>query len=349
VSVADLVPRDANLAPRDDNLAPRDANLAPRDDNLAPRDANLAPRDLNHSSTQADKMLRRFMRIQYASDLHLEHFDNVAFQSILKPVAPVLALVGDLGQPGRRAYRDLMQYCSRNWTKVFVLAGNHELYHPVKTADELIAECSSIAEGFPNVHFMNRTRVDYAGVTFLGATLWTNLTGHEEVAQDFINDFRRIYINDPVEGKRRIVPTDVTAWHIREELETCQNPKVILTHHLPLCDLIADKYKGHILNPCFATDCTEFIRPGVRALIAGHTHSARQVNWVASDVSLVAGCVNPHGYPGEDTGYSRECVVEIEGVEDHRDPLLVAAAIDDVEDESDFAPAPQSPASPTQN
>jgi hypothetical protein len=295
------------------------------------------------------------MRIQYASDLHLEHFDKVAFQPILKPVAPILALVGDLGQPGRRAYRDLMHYCSRNWTKVFVLAGNHELYHPEKTADELIAECKSIVEGFPNVHFMNRTRVDYAGVTFLGATLWTNLTGHEELAQEFMNDFRRIYITDPVKGKRCILPTDVTAWHlrdrawIRDELEICENPTVILTHHLPLRDLIADKYHGHPLNPCFATDCTEFIRPGVRALIAGHTHSARQIGWVASDLSLVAGCVNPHGYPGEqNTGYSRECVVEIDGVEDFRDPLLVAA-IDDAEIESDFAPAPRSPASPTRN
>ena len=295
------------------------------------------------------------MRIQYASDLHLEHFDKVFFQPILKPVAPILALVGNLGQPGHRAYRDLMQYCSRNWAKVFVLAGNHELYHSQKTTDELIAECSSIAEGFPNVHFMNRTRVEYAGVTFLGATLWTNLTSHEDVAHEFMNDFRNIYITDSIEEKRRILPADVTAWHlrdrawIRKELATCQNPTVILTHHLPLCDLIADKYQGHALNPCFATDCTEFVRPGVRALIAGHVSSARLVRWVASDLSLVAGCVNPHGYPGEDTGYSRECVIEIDEKEDHRDPLLVAAATDDVEAESDFAPTPQSPASPTRN
>ena len=280
------------------------------------------------------------MRIQYASDLHLEHFDKVAFQPILKPVAPVLALVGDLGQPGRRAYRDLMHYCSRNWTKVFVVAGNHELYHHEKTADQLMAECKAITDGFPNVHFMNRTRTEYEGVTFLGATLWTNLTSHEDLAQAYMNDFRQIR----TAPDQLLVPADVTAWHIRDrkwiqsELETCKNPTVILTHHLPLRDLIAYKYHGHMLNSCFATDCTEFVRPGVAAIIAGHTHSARRVSWVTSDLSLVAGCVNPLGYPGEEgTGYSRECVVEIAGLEkeDHRDPLLVAA-IGDVEALSDF-------------
>jgi hypothetical protein len=273
------------------------------------------------------------MRIQYASDLHLEHFDKVAFQPILKPVAPVLALVGDLGQPGRRAYRDLMHYCSRNWAKVFVVAGNHELYHYEKSADQLLAECKVITNEFSNVHFMDRTRIEYDGVTFLGATLWTNLTDHEDIAEKYMNDFRRIH---HIDG-RRIVPADVTAWHIRDrkwiqsELETCKNPTVILTHHLPARDLIAEKYRGHMLNPCFATDCTEFIRPGVAAIIAGHTHSARRVSWVTSDLSLVAGCVNPRGYPGEqDTGYSRECYVDVETngeKEDYRDPLLVASAI----------------------
>ena len=286
-------------------------------------------------------MLRRLMRIQYASDLHLEHFDKVAFQPILKPVAPVLALVGDLGQPGRRAYRDLMHYCSRNWTKVFVVAGNHELYHHEKSADQLLAECKAITNEFSNVHFMDRTRIEYEGVTFLGATLWTNLTGHEEIAQKYMNDFRRIRHID----SRLIVPADVTAWHIRDrkwiqsELETCKNPTVILSHHLPLRDLISEKYREHALNPCFATDCTEFVRPGVAAIIAGHTHTARRVSWIVSDLSLVAGCVNPLGYPGEqDTGYSRECVVEVGGLEkeDHRDPLLVAAMGDEDDNSYEF-------------
>ena len=39
-------------------------------------------------------------RIQYASDLHLElYVKPVSFESILKPVAPYLALAGDVGHP----------------------------------------------------------------------------------------------------------------------------------------------------------------------------------------------------------------------------------------------------------
>jgi len=55
-------------------------------------------------------MLRRFLRIQYASDLHLEHYEKTVFQIMLKPSAPVLVLAGDVGQPGRRSYRDFLYY-----------------------------------------------------------------------------------------------------------------------------------------------------------------------------------------------------------------------------------------------
>ena len=279
-------------------------------------------------------MLRRLLRIQYASDLHLEHYDKVAFQPMLKPVAPLLALVGDLGHPERSTYRDLIQYCSRNWRHVFVIAGNHELYSSVKRpAEQLLAQCESIVSEFANVHFMNRRRVECEGVTFLGATLWTNLTGHEDIARRYMSDYRHIYNTDG----RQVEPEDTTAWHlrdrnwIREQLESCKGPTVILTHHLPMRDLISEKYNDDPLNVCFATDCTEFVRPPVAAIICGHTHTARQVSWVAPDLTLVHGCVNPRGYPGEqDTGYSKERFVEVfttEEEEDYRDPLLVASAI----------------------
>ena len=191
----------------------------------------------------------RSMRIQYASNLHLERHDKVPFQPLLKPVASVLALAGDLGHPGRRAYRDLMHYCSRNWTKVFVVAGNHELYSSPKKgrivpAEALLEQCEAIVKEFPNVHFMNRKRINYDGVSFLGTTLWTDRIGP--------NNYRRIFTGADV---RLLQPEDTAAWHRRdrawidEQLRLATNPVVLLTHHLPPPDLIRSPLRAIISGP----------------------------------------------------------------------------------------------------
>ena len=213
--------------------------------------------------------MKRLLRIQYASNLHLEHYDKVAFQPILKPVAPILALAGNLGEPGRRAYRDLFHYCSRNWDHVFVVAGDQELKHPYRTADDQMAICKAITAEWPNVHFLNRTRVDREGLTFLGVPLIQKIADRK--------------------------------W-IRAELSECKGPTVILTHQLPVRDLMSDGMDYECV-----TDCTEFIKPPVVALISGLATASRQVFWVAPDLTLVAGGVNPY----DGTNYCRERVIEV--------------------------------------
>lgn len=104
------------------------------------------------------------MHIQYASHLHLERYgsDKVAFQPMLKPVAPFLALAGNIGNTANRTYRDLFTYCSRNWLETFLVMGPTEL--------NTEAQCKSLANEFRNVHILHRDRVDRRGVAFLGAT-----------------------------------------------------------------------------------------------------------------------------------------------------------------------------------
>lgn len=298
--------------------------------------------------------MARRLRIQYASDLHLELYDKAAFQPMLRPVAPVLALAGDVGRPDKRTYRDFLQYCSRNWRNVFVVAGNHELYNSrhagswkhmpttsVDTAEQRLNSCAVIAREFPNVHFLNRKRVDSDGVAFLGCTLWSDLShGGDVEAGQMMNDYRLIAV--PGEGgvPVPITPELTSAWHLldylwlKHEIAACEEegrPAVVITHHLPTYDLISPRWKGNVLNPAFASHSDDLIRSPVRAWIAGHTHSGAHRTWSHDDGSVTLGAVNPRGYPGEQgTGYSREIFVDISTEPgnggDSRDPLLVGAA-----------------------
>jgi hypothetical protein len=287
------------------------------------------------------------LRIQYASDLHLEFSENVVGPAILKPMAPVLALAGDIGRPDKRPYRDFLKYCSSNWDAVFLVAGNHEFYNtnPVHRSDT-VAERQDMIDtavlGFPNVYFLDRTRIDFRGVAFLGCTLWTDTSSDYALAQATMNDYTRITIDrvNPISAK------ETTGWHIKDRewlagaIEECRDsdmPAVVITHHLPSYKFIASLHASSPINFCFASICDHLIRPPVRAWIAGHTHTAIHRHWTFES-EVIHGLVNPRGYPGESaTGYCREIFVDIPtepvpcSLFDGRDPLLVAASEQDEE------------------
>ena len=305
--------------------------------------------------TMTTAATKRFLRVQYASDLHLELVDKTPFQPILKPNAPILALAGDIGRPDRRSYEDFLHYCSRNWAAVFVIAGNHEFYNSksadkwryiphesVHTVDQRLAMCEAVAAKFPNVQFLNRRRVDYGGVAFLGATLWSDTRGVEHEAWR-MNDYNMIaaYSADHDGFPDPLTVADTQKWHERDrawltsEIAACEEvgqPAVILTHHLPTFGLVASKYAGHSdMNRYFASACDGLIREPVRAWIAGHSHAGRMIHCSAAGGRTITCTLNPRGYPGEcDTGFCPELfmVVDTEkgrGV-DAREPALVRAA-----------------------
>jgi hypothetical protein len=301
-------------------------------------------------------MRRSLLRVQYASDLHLEVLGAVPFPSLLKPISPVLALAGDIGNPMEPTYQSFLQYCSMNWDNVVIIAGNHEFYNrnpaEKQTVSERLDACRSVAATFPNVRFLERERADIGGVAFLGCTLWTDLSeaAAAEEAERRMNDYRLICVDG-----RQLRATDVAGWHARDrawlnaEISIAaeeEKPVVVLTHHLPSFDLIAAKYTRYgLLNRAFASDCRELLRKPVRAWIAGHTHTAATRNWLSG----VQGLVNPRGYPGEkETGYCREIFVDVstEPVSGATcDPEVVAS----VSAECSRGPAPRMTAEQEQN
>jgi hypothetical protein len=308
------------------------------------------------------------MRIQYASDLHLEMSGPVAFGALLRPVAPVLVLAGDVGRPDRPGYLEMLRWAARSWDHVVVVAGNHELYNgcdarrwrykpagEIQTAAERLAGCAvAAAAAGANVHFLERQRVDIRGWAFLGCTLWSEVDA--AAAAVAINDYRMI-AGAP---GRPLTPADSSAWHRRDrawleqELAVCaeeQQPVVVVTHHLPSFGLVSARYADSPLNCAFASHCDHLIRPPVRGWIAGHTHAGITRQFAGG----IQTGVNPRGYLGETgTGYCRELFMDVavdrsSSGGSTADPLLRAAAAEPLVEESACAPAPQRPASPEQN
>jgi 3',5'-cyclic AMP phosphodiesterase CpdA len=304
------------------------------------------------------------MRIQYASDLHLELGSG---PPRLFPVAPVLVLAGDIGNPCQPAYRDFLRDCARAWEHVVVVAGNHEFYNkhaserwrykaPDTVAERLAACRAAAAAAGANVHFLERERVNIGDLAFLGCTLWSDVSGSEDLVESRMSDYHVICAEGG--GNRKLRAADTLAWHQRDrawltqELAACREEgrgAVVVTHHLPTFDLISSRWVGHPLNAGFATALDELIQEPVRAWICGHSHTGSIV--FKGSIPCV---LNPRGYPGETaSGFCGDIFVDVAtgagpGA-DEREPALVAAAETPTPDVSGSGPSPQRPAAPSQS
>lgn len=170
------------------------------------------------------------------------------------------------------------------------------------------------------VHFLDNDEIVIDDVRFLGATLWTdfNLFGVEqqaasmEVGKNGLNDFRLIN-----EGGVPFTPTDAAAlcnqsidWLKTKLTQESNSVKtVVVTHHLPSMQSVADRYKNDILSACFASNLDELL--GYSDLwIHGHTHDS--FDYMANGTRVIC---NPRGYvhqgKQENVTFNPELVIEI--------------------------------------
>lgn len=285
------------------------------------------------------------MRIQYVSDLHLEFGCR---PPRLSPVAPILVLAGDIGNPFQESYRDFLADCARSWKHVVVVAGNHEFYNKyaadrwhvkgAETVADRLAACQAVARvAGSNVHFLDRGRVDIDGLAFLGCTLWSNVSGMEEQIEHGMSDCRVICAEGP--PWRRATAADIQIWHLRDlgwlvrELVACSEEgrgAVVVSHHMPTMDLIASRFQGHPLNAGFASALDDLICEPVRAWICGHSHVGSIV--FKGPDGRIPCALNPQGYPREGgTGFCSNLFVDVEvrtgpGADERYPEVLVAAA-----------------------
>lgn len=253
-------------------------------------------------------------RFQVISDIHLEMRKKIP-QLVVS--APVLCLCGDIGYPVLTTYWKFIEWCSNNYECVFVIAGNHEFYHKKFSMQQVQEHMVKRCTEFHNVVYLENKTVllrDVNGneLRVFGATMWTNtLVGINDmqIIQQGMNDYSNITFTYAPRERRLITPMDTSFLHLsskkaleRELNEQNVIPLVVLTHHLPSHDCIADELRQEqgILNHAYASHLDQYIKPPIVLWAFGHSHKSR--NMMINGVKMVS---NPMGYPDEkDTGYN---------------------------------------------
>lgn len=245
------------------------------------------------------------MRIHLLSDLHNE-FDPFIPETLN---CDVVILAGDIDLKTRG-----VEWAKQSFSgPVLYVPGNHEFYggHLTHTLEKLRAAQDD------RVRVLDRDEVVLAGVRFLGAIMWTDFaaTGNPHIAafsaQNALNDFRQIR----AENYRRIRPADLIAlavktkdW-LRDRLsEPFDGPTVVITHHAPTLRSLQDNpHAGTHLDAAFANRWEDLMCGDQVALwVHGHSHTA--VDYEVAGTRVVS---NPRGYPGEETGFCPDLVIEV--------------------------------------
>ena len=134
------------------------------------------------------------MKIQYASDLHLEFADNWRYLKAhpLEVTGDILLLAGDIGYLGDDNYsrHPFWDWASENYKEVHCCMGNHEFY---KYYDVATLPDGYLLEIRPNVfsHYNGIVRIGDTDIIF--STLWSRIPLEDAYfTEQVISDFRRI-------------------------------------------------------------------------------------------------------------------------------------------------------------
>jgi Icc-related predicted phosphoesterase len=246
------------------------------------------------------------MKVELASDLHLE------FGPLELPGGDVLILAGDICEyrtfKKRQSFvSDFFENQCAKYDRVFMVSGNHESYH--HRLDKTHQDFKAILPS--NVTILENETVDYNGVVFMGATLWTDLNQNNpltvQVVKDGMKDYRGIQNHYPTGHYYRLTPEHTYQLH-KNTIEYFKNTLaqyqarevVIITHHAPSHQSIHERYRGnHHMSGAYASDLSEFIldHPQIKVWCHGHVH-----DFFEYQIGSTRVVCNPRGYVGYESG-----------------------------------------------
>ena len=252
-------------------------------------------------------------KIQYVSDLHLEFVENSHFlkENPIKPVGDILILAGDTGYLGDRNYsiHPFWDWASDHFQQVIVCLGNHEFYK--------YYDLTSLKDGTdvairPNVHYYYNNVVRIDDVDIVVSTLWSHIDRENAfMTERCVSDFRRIMYNDNIldwQGFNQ--EHDRCLKFIKEAVRHSDaSKKVVVTHHVPSCQLMSPEFEGSPINGAFTVELSDYIEDSeIDYWIYGHSH--RNINKMIGQTKCLS---NQLGYvfQGEHKKFKPDCYIEV--------------------------------------
>ena len=265
------------------------------------------------------------MKIQFASDLHLEFDSNTKYlqDNPLKVTGDILILAGDIHVFNSETFMTdpFWDWASKNYKQVIVAYGNHEFYNEL--------DLSTLKDGSKykirdNVYYYYNCVIPLDDVDIIVSTLWSYIPKQFENDCTFsVNDFRLIKY-----GGSKLTCSQFNQEHqkclnfIKKSLNESQaKKKIVVTHHVPSLKLNAKEYNGSSTNGAFVVELTDYIKKcGANFWIFGHSH--RNIEKVIGKTACVC---NQVGYVSMDEHitFSHEKNIDLNGQDDRSKCIII--------------------------
>lgn len=228
------------------------------------------------------------MRIQYLSDIHLEHLvdPNTVLEGLYKEATnfpDVLILAGDICDPIDNF--DLYKIFSDHANVVLYVPGNHEYYG--HSFEEVKKQFELLEARVPNFFVLDNKIVETHGKRFVGSTMWFDTDNYlVPLLKNYLNDYRQI---KNFSEEIRQIEKDCTEFLY----DSVEEGDFVITHHLPDFQSVSPFYTHEKTNCFYVKDMGSLIRDRKPAYwFHGHTHDS--VDYQFQDTRVLA---NPLDYP----------------------------------------------------
>ena len=243
------------------------------------------------------------VKLRPMSDLHLEfHKGNDELFPIPYIGEDYLILAGDIqaGTKKKKWFKRLLEH-----RDVIYILGNHEYYGEnfatlKKDMQNYVDGINKSAERHDDpgrLHLLQDNYINLPNIVIFGATLWTRIPPHMEVAiARTMNDYQKISYN-----LTNLKVSDINKEHEQSRFRMekfvtnikrlSPNKKiVIVSHHAPSEQSCSGRYKGDIVNYAYSSDMSHLFND-VDLWIHGHIHNSS--DYKADNCRVIC---NPRGY-----------------------------------------------------
>ena len=276
------------------------------------------------------------MKIQIVSDIHLEFYEKKSKYNFIKPSAPILCILGDLGRSEDNEIIKIKSFfdeISKLFEIILWVPGNHEYYQGSSNIKNITnKKITSIIDKkyfklcslYKNIKYLKRKvfEIKYKNINykFIGCTLWTKIPERLGIkVMQSMTDYDEIYVLDNKTKKpKKITYKNINLWHrkdlnfILDELKISVNNKnkiknIVLTHHKPF--QIPSDCDNEVSMHAYESDQTEILKLNlIDAWFYGHTHKRFKKRLKGSKTIFVS---NPKGYPYQRTEFNNMLFVSI--------------------------------------
>lgn len=257
------------------------------------------------------------MRIQYASDLHLELWSKKTFDETIEPKADYLVLCGDIAKLNSPNLRAFLEYVSERWKKIFWIPGNEEIWKTSNVPNYSIYKMEELVNSYKNINILYKKSflLEEGTETLLlvGLSLW-----HKPRNNAMLKYHNKYYI--------KAIPTPVDEnifsrehkdqiQFLEKTIKNSRYPILVASYYSPFTWYNEEDFIQEPKDAIIDRDVEKLITYPIIAWICGHNHLpfeyTRRYTLPNSYEGSVLFVSNPRGKPKQNPYFRTESVVKL--------------------------------------